>query len=424
MESRKNNAAVERRMKDALKNDRARIQVGSISHFGLMEMSRQRLRPSLAEASLVLCPHCAGMGHVRSPESAALHILRAIEDEGAKFRAAEIGVVLPPEIALYLFNHKRDRLAAIEARYAMRVVFNADAAMGAANFRIEKIKAQTAVSAPAAASYGGAGSRAEPVSAVAEDEPEMADEEEEMAAAAPAEAPRPHRPARGGAPAADASDVGPPGETAEEGEKRRRRRRRRGKRREPGEGADTQAGAAESGATEAPVVAADDGAAAGWVPEATSELDAVLAAQLNAAEGEETEPARRRRARGGRRRRGGAEEAAAEPVTVYPDVAALFEAAEQAEAQRARPVMTEAPAALESVAALTVSTEAEAEAATEEPGIPAAQPDDEITPAKPDDEITPAKPDDEITPAKPAWAPKIIGDDAPVAERKRGWWRR
>jgi ribonuclease E len=172
------------------------------------------------------------------------------------------------------------------------------------------------------------------------------------------------------------------------------------------------------------VVAADDGAAAGWVPEATSELDAVLAAQLNAAEGEETEPARRRRARGGRRRRGGAEEAAAEPVTVYPDVAALFEAAEQAEAQRARPVMTEAPAALESVAALTVSTEAEAEAATEEPGIPAAQPDDEITPAKPDDEITPAKPDDEITPAKPAWAPKIIGDDAPVAERKRGWWRR
>ena len=123
MEVRKNNAAVERKMKEALKNDRARIQVGAISHFGLMEISRQRLRPSLTEASLVVCPHCAGMGHVRWPESAALHILRAIEDEGAKFRAAEIAVTLPPEIAFYLFNHKRERLTAIEARYNMRVIF-------------------------------------------------------------------------------------------------------------------------------------------------------------------------------------------------------------------------------------------------------------------------------------------------------------
>ncbi len=156
MESRKNNAAVERKLKDLLKNDRARIQVGSISHFGLMEMSRQRLRPSLAEASLVLCPHCAGMGHIRSPESAALHILRAIEDEGAKFRAAEIAVVLPPEIAFYLFNHKRERLSAIESRYAMRVLFTPDAAMTGTSFRIEKIKAQTA-SPPVAppASYAG-----------------------------------------------------------------------------------------------------------------------------------------------------------------------------------------------------------------------------------------------------------------------------
>ncbi len=144
MESRKNNAAVERRLKDALKHDRARIQVGSISHFGLMEMSRQRLRPSLAEASLITCPHCGGMGHVRSPESAALHILRAIEDEGAKFRAAEIAVSLPPEIAFYLFNHKRERLSQIEARYAMRVIFAPDAALTGSNFRLERLKAQTA----------------------------------------------------------------------------------------------------------------------------------------------------------------------------------------------------------------------------------------------------------------------------------------
>ena len=144
MESRRNNASVERRMKDSLKNDRARIQVGSISHFGLMEMSRQRLRPSVAEASLITCPHCAGMGHVRSPENAALHILRAIEDEGAKFRAAEILVTLPPDVALYLFNHKRDRLSSIEARYAMQIVFSGDSSLAAGNFRIEKIRAQTA----------------------------------------------------------------------------------------------------------------------------------------------------------------------------------------------------------------------------------------------------------------------------------------
>src|SRR3984957_13211335 len=156
MEVRKNNAAVERKMKEALKNDRARIQIGAISHFGLMEISRQRLRPSLTEASLVVCPHCAGMGHVRSPESAALHILRAIEDEGAKFRAAEIAVVLPPEIAFYLFNHKRERLTAIETRYAMRVIFTPDAAMTGTNFRIEKIRAQTALPpAPPPASYAG-----------------------------------------------------------------------------------------------------------------------------------------------------------------------------------------------------------------------------------------------------------------------------
>ena len=150
MESRRNNQMVERKMKDALRHDRARIQVGAISHFGLMEMSRQRLRPSLTEASLITCPHCNGMGHVRSPESAALHILRAIEDEGAKFKAAEIAISLPPEIAFYLFNHKRERLSQIEARYTMRVVFNPDTALSGSNFRLERLRSQVA-QAPAPA---------------------------------------------------------------------------------------------------------------------------------------------------------------------------------------------------------------------------------------------------------------------------------
>ena len=92
MEGEEAQRAVERRLKEALKNDRARIQVGQISHFGLMEMSRQRLRPSLAETSFIICPHCGGIGHVRSTESAAIHVLRGIEEEGAKRRAAEIVV--------------------------------------------------------------------------------------------------------------------------------------------------------------------------------------------------------------------------------------------------------------------------------------------------------------------------------------------
>jgi ribonuclease E len=394
MESRKNNAAVERRMKESLKNDRARIQVGSISHFGLMEMSRQRLRPSLAEASLMTCPHCAGMGQIRSPESAALHILRAIEDEGAKFRAAEIGVYLPPEIALYLFNHKRDRLAAIESRYAMRVLFQTDPSLTAANFRIEKLRAQTATVpvGPAPTSYAGSmvADRGAPV---IEDEPEVAEEADEVMEAAPAN------------------------ETAEEGERRRRRRRRRGKRRPEGGEAGAEPSAAPDSTEETP---------APVVVEEPTEFDVALAAELGEPEDataapDAEQPARRRRSRGGRRRRAGTEDAPADDqfqaqqpaVPVYADIADIFEAAERAEEARSRAALApvaepvavqgaepapELAAALDSVAVLTVATEPEAE-------------------------IVEATPEPATEPA-PAWAPKVITPDAPVAEKKRGWWRK
>jgi ribonuclease E len=381
MESRKNNAAVERRMKESLKNDRARIQLGNISHFGLMELSRQRLRPSLAEASLVLCPHCAGMGQVRSPESAALHILRAIEDEGAKFRAAEIAVILPPEIALYLFNHKRDRLSAIEARYAMRVIFTGDATLAGTNFRIDKIKPQIAgLPAPTApASYAGSMTADRVV--------------------APRTAPTEPEDIATGDDDEDATEAPPPaGETAEEGERRRRRRRRRGKRR-----TDVPAGTPVEGGIEPP---AEEPAA--------SELDLVLAASLAEAvpvEGEAA-PARRRRGRGGRRRRtegetaepvDGAEVMVSEPV--YADVADIFEAAERAEAARrhqfeAMPADSHEPVlemALDDVAGMTEVTVIETPAAKE-----------------------PAE-----TAAKPMVQPILIGEAATEAEdKKRGWWRR
>ena len=122
MEEHRNQIAVERRLKEALKNDRARIQVGRISPFGLLEMSRQRLRPSLAEASTQPCPHCGGTGFIRSVESTALYVLRSIEEEGIRRRSAEICLYVPTNVALYILNQKRESLTQIEARYGIRVM--------------------------------------------------------------------------------------------------------------------------------------------------------------------------------------------------------------------------------------------------------------------------------------------------------------
>ena len=141
MESKKHNSMVERRLKDALKIDRARIQVGSISHFGLLEMSRQRLRPSLTETNFVTCPHCVGLGHIRSVESSSMHVLRAIEEEGARSRSALVTVHVAGAVAMYLLNHKRDRLVDIEARTGMRVHFAADDSLAAPQLRIERVRA-------------------------------------------------------------------------------------------------------------------------------------------------------------------------------------------------------------------------------------------------------------------------------------------
>jgi ribonuclease E len=141
---------VERRLKEALKQDRARIQVGRISPFGLLEMSRQRLRPSLVEASMMSCPHCGGAGHVRSTESMALTVLRAIEEEGLRQRSAEVTVALPTTVALYIFNQKRTALSEIEARHGFRVVLQPDDTQTLASFRIARTVAKSAEARQAA----------------------------------------------------------------------------------------------------------------------------------------------------------------------------------------------------------------------------------------------------------------------------------
>jgi len=144
MEESRNQHAVERRMKEAMKSDRARIQIGRISHFGLMELSRQRLRPSLVEASTQVCPHCKGSGYIRSIDSTALHILRVIEEEGLRNRAAEISVHVPAQVALYILNHKRDRLAEIELRYGVRVILEQDDSLVPPDHRLERMRPKTA----------------------------------------------------------------------------------------------------------------------------------------------------------------------------------------------------------------------------------------------------------------------------------------
>ena len=458
MESRRNNATVEKRIKDALKDDRARIQLGSISHFGLLEMSRQRLRPSLAETSFVACPHCGGTGHVRSTETAALHVLRAIEDEGAKRRSAESIVHVAGTIALYVLNHKRVRLAEIEARYGMSVAFAADESLLPPQVRIDKVRALAVSDIPLAV-------MAAPVNeAVVDPEDEVieADDLDDGDESVATEE------------AGEAQEVAPPGETAEEGEQRRkrRRRRRRGSRKdEPG--SDDVAPALDPADADQPDIVA--------VP-----IDSEVEPAAPAMEGErpEGEPAadgeergRRRGRRGGRRRRRDAPESeetvADDPTTEAPAYAPpvyagptpadpfgggafdIYDVMEQAEqrAEATPPIqhasdeaaraVVEASAAEATVPAEAIApapepsdgadrdfvndapVQASADAATTSPDAESrAEPKPAISNGHAADPVA-ADPEPESPAPVAAHVPPpiIVGSDEP-AEKKRGWWRR
>lgn len=145
MDERRNNVAVEKRMKDALKTDRARIQVGRISGFGLMEMSRQRLRPGMLEATTQMCGHCHGTGLLRSDDNVALSILRSLDEEGVRGRSKEVLVRAPISIANFLMNGKREHIAQVEARHGMSVRIECDPTLVSPDFAIEKFKTATRV---------------------------------------------------------------------------------------------------------------------------------------------------------------------------------------------------------------------------------------------------------------------------------------
>jgi ribonuclease E len=211
MEQKRNNRAVERMLKDCLKNDRARIQVGRISHFGLMEMSRQRIRQGVLESSTVVCAACGGTGHVRSVSSVALHLLRALEEQLVKNSGHDLIVRAKSDVALYLLNQKRAHLRELEQRFGVNILIQADAALaGQQYFAVDR-------GPPARPPV------ALPVSRVAPDSIAPAIEEDEDSEDLEAED-------ESEAESATASgQAGEEGGEGGEGRGRRRRRRRRGR---------------------------------------------------------------------------------------------------------------------------------------------------------------------------------------------------
>lgn len=139
MEDRRNNRKVEQRLRDALSTDRARIQVGRISSFGLLELSRQRLNPSLAEAQQEVCAHCAGTGRVKTLDFSAISVLRALEVEGIKGKNTDICLTMAPSVVLYIMNNKRRLLNDIESRYGFAVSFITDETMSTSQFKLETV---------------------------------------------------------------------------------------------------------------------------------------------------------------------------------------------------------------------------------------------------------------------------------------------
>jgi len=326
MEEHRHNAAVERRLKDAMRHDRARIQIGRISPFGLLELSRQRLRPSLLEASTQPCPHCNGTGHIRSTESTALHLLRAIEEEGMRRRTAEIKVAVASAVALYVLNQKRTTLQQIEGRYGCHVTVDEDETLIPPAFRLERARAFTPTEIAALPVP-------QPAPVPLEEEPE-ADESLDEAAIEAAEEEFSGNPRRGNSEHRDPASWLPRSEDEDEaealeaghedhpsgdgqhgdGQGRRRRRRRRRGRGGDRDRAHDQGAAAMTGDDEAPVSLDANTASEMAASDEIGENDAGAEGEfgeerqpteLHTGDGDGDRRRRRRGRRGGRRRRHG-----------------------------------------------------------------------------------------------------------------------
>ncbi|WP_435169480.1 Rne/Rng family ribonuclease [Falsirhodobacter sp. 1013] len=219
MDERKNNIAVEKRLKDKLKTDRARIQVGRISGFGLMEMSRQRLHPGMLESTTQPCSHCHGTGLIRSDDSLSLQVLRQLEEEGTRKRSKEVLLKAPVAVVNFLMNNKREHIALIETRYGMAVRIEADPHLVSPDYSIEKFNTATRIVPASSVITGDASLMGELVEEEELDLPVTVEEVEEAETVDMRDATE----------AADAADVAEePGEGGGKKKRRRRRRRRSG----------------------------------------------------------------------------------------------------------------------------------------------------------------------------------------------------
>ncbi|MES2664540.1 MAG: Rne/Rng family ribonuclease [Pseudomonadota bacterium] len=398
MEERKNNATVEKRIKDKLKTDRARIQVGRISGFGLLEMSRQRLRPGMLESTTQPCSHCHGTGLIRSDDSLGLQVLRALEEEGTRKRSKEVLLKAPIGIVNFLINQKREHIALIEARYGMSVRIECDPALVAPDYVIEKFKTATRVVPEHLSVISGNASLMgaavdEALDDFVEDEIDEAEVVEETVVAERAEAVDPAEKADG------------PGK-----KKRRRRRRRRG-------GKDDVAGEGSSGDD------ADDSDDDGEDEPETEGASAVVAVAPVAAEpvAEPVEPVKKTRTRS---RKPKAEpvvvpvaqpvaQPESEPVAVAQDAVAEVVPAEKPKRSRARkPKVAEAAAVMaEPVAAPEAETAPEtvAEAVVARITAFAGAVADMVTP-------------EAAAPEEPGPAPEAAAQDEAPKSKRKGWW--
>ncbi|WP_065332847.1 Rne/Rng family ribonuclease [Tritonibacter mobilis] len=364
MDERKNNAAVEKRMKDKLKTDRARIQVGRISGFGLMEMSRQRLRPGMIEATTAPCPHCHGTGLIRSDDSMALSILRQIEEEGTRGRSREVLVKCPVDIANYLMNQKREHIAQIEARYGLSVRIEGDVTLVSPDFSLEKFKtASRAIPAVTAPVVSVDASIMDQIDAIEE----VAEEVEEAPAAAPVEA------------------------EETEGESKPKRKRRRRRRKKSGNGENGQDNG-DNSAAESETSDESKDAETGGEAEVKAEPSADGAAEVEGeteAEPKKKKPRTRTRSRSRKK--------------VEPEAEQTTEAPADSEAPKEADAVAEAPA--DEVAEVAVAEAPVAEAPKAEPA-----PEPEVeTPVVADAEV------DQPEQASEKAEAEVAKDDAPVA---------
>jgi ribonuclease E len=431
MEERKNNAAVEKRLKDKLKTDRARIQVGRISGFGLMEMSRQRLRPGMLESTTQPCPHCHGTGLIRSDDSMALTILRALEEEGTRKRSKEVLLKAPVGIVNFLFNHKREHIVLIETRYGMAVRIEADPMLVSPDYSIEKFKTATrVVPEPSTVISGHAGLMGAPVD---EDEDEdLVDEileEEDEAEEAIAEASE-AKPAR-------AEGNGDGGGK----KKRRRRRRRRGGRDGQSDGA--QGGSAAEG--DDGDDEGDDGDEGDADLAVSAEPVVAEAAVVPAETAAEATVAKPRRIRKPRAKAGVAAEPVAEPAVAEAAVAEAADAAvavaeepapKKKTASRAKPKAEPAEAEAKPAAkpaSRSRSSKAKAAEAAEAAPAPVAEaaPEAPAAAAATVVELPPLVADPgtavaERLQADPAMAEATVAEEPaaedPAKPRRKGWW--